>query len=60
MYVLFQHIANVPLAVIAPNMACRVHQQLQEEIVVWSKIPIILPKHRAARKRLEYCYRKKQ
>ena len=56
----FQHLANVPLAVIAPKMACRVHQQLQENIVIWSKIPIILPEHGAARKRFEYWYRKKQ
>lgn len=56
----FQHIADVPLAVIAPKMACRVHQQLQDNIVVWSKIPIILPEHGAARKRFEYWYRKKQ
>ncbi|MBA6303317.1 hypothetical protein [Colwellia sp. MB02u-14] len=39
----FQYIANVPLAAIAPNMACRVHQQLQEDIIVWSKTPIIYP-----------------
>jgi LysR family positive regulator for ilvC len=56
----FQHIANVSLAVIAPTIVCRVHQQLQDNIIAWSKIPIILPEHGAARKRFEYWYRKKQ
>jgi LysR family positive regulator for ilvC len=56
----FQHIANVPLAVIAPTMVCRVQQQLQSEVITWSEVPIILPEHGAARKRFEYWYRKKQ
>jgi LysR family positive regulator for ilvC len=56
----FQHIATVPLAVIAPTMACRVQQQLQDDVITWSKIPIILPEHGVARKRFEYWYRKKQ
>lgn len=56
----FQHIANVPLAVIAPTMACRVQQQLQDETIIWSEVPIILAEHGAARKRFEFWYRKKQ
>ncbi|TWX58466.1 HTH-type transcriptional activator IlvY [Colwellia hornerae] len=56
----FQHIANVPLAVIAPTMACRVQQQLQDETITWSEVPIILAEHGAARKRFEFWYRKKQ
>ncbi|MFT5277978.1 MAG: LysR family positive regulator for ilvC [Granulosicoccus sp.] len=56
----FQHIANVPLAVIAPTMACRVQQQLQDETITWSEVPIILAEHGAARKRFELWYRKKQ
>jgi len=56
----FQHIANVPLAVIAPTMACQVQQQLQNEIITWSKVPVILAEHGAARKRFELWYRKKQ
>jgi LysR family positive regulator for ilvC len=56
----FQHIATVPLAVIAPTMACRVHQQLQGETIIWSEVPIILAEHGAARKRFELWYRKKQ
>jgi len=56
----FQHIANVPLAVIAPTMACQVQQQLQNEIITWSKVPVILAEHGAARRRFELWYRKKQ
>jgi len=56
----FHHIANVPLAVIAPTMACRVQQQLQDDVINWSQVPIILPEHGEARKRFEYWYRKKQ
>jgi len=56
----FQHLANVPLSVIAPTMACKVQQQLQDGPCLWSEIPIILPEHGVARKRFEYWYRKKQ
>jgi LysR family positive regulator for ilvC len=56
----FQHISNVPLALIAPTMACQVQQQLQDEVIAWSKVPIILAEHGAARKRFELWYRKKQ
>jgi LysR family positive regulator for ilvC len=56
----FQHLAEVPLSVIAPTMACKVQQQLQDGVRSWSEIPIILPEHGVARKRFEYWYRKKQ
>ncbi len=58
--VYFHHLAQVPLAVIAPTMACSVQQQLQETPIDWAKIPIILPEHGAARKRFEQWFRKKQ
>ncbi len=56
----FQHLAQVPLSVIAPTMACKVQQQLQDGVRSWAEIPIILPEHGVARKRFEYWYRKKQ
>ena len=56
----FYHLAQVPLAIIAPTMACSVQQQLQNEVIDWSTIPIILPEHGPARKRFEQWYRKKQ
>jgi LysR family positive regulator for ilvC len=55
----FHHLAQIPLAVIAPTMVCQVQQQLQQEFS-WANIPIILPEHGAARKRFEYWFRKKQ
>ncbi|PCH97626.1 MAG: HTH-type transcriptional activator IlvY [Gammaproteobacteria bacterium] len=58
--VYFQHLVTIPLAVIAPTMACKVQQQLQADILSWSDIPIILPEHGPARKRFELWYRKKQ
>ena len=56
----FHPLAEIPLAVIAPTMACSVQQQLQDEPLPWPKIPIILPEHGPARKRFEHWYRKKQ
>jgi len=56
----FHHLATIPLAVIAPTMNCKVQQQLQQPVLAWSEIPIILPEHGAARKRFEFWYRKKQ
>ncbi|MCJ8321651.1 MAG: HTH-type transcriptional activator IlvY [Colwellia sp.] len=56
----FHHLAQIPLAVIAPTIACSVQQQLQEKDLDWAKIPIILPEHGSARKRFEQWYRKKQ
>jgi LysR family positive regulator for ilvC len=56
----FQHLAYVPLSVIAPRMACRVQQQLQSNIISWAEMPFILPDHGAARTRFDFWYRKKQ
>lgn len=56
----FQPLATIPLAVIAPTMPCKVQQQLQNEVLSWSDIPIILPEHGPARKRFDLWYRKKQ
>ncbi len=56
----FQHLASIPLTVIAPTMACNVQKQLQQEILAWSDIPIILPEHGPARSRFNYWFRKKQ
>ena len=48
------------MTVIAPTMTCKVQQQLNQTVLSWSQIPIILPEHGAARKRFELWYRKKQ
>jgi len=56
----FHHLAQIPLAIIAPKLACNVQQQLQGDKIDWSNIPIILPEHGTARKRFEQWFRKKQ
>ena len=58
--VYFHHLDTIALAVIAPTMICKVQQQLNENVLPWSEIPIILPEHGASRKRFELWYRKKQ
>ncbi len=56
----FQQLAQVPLAVIAPTMSCKVQQLIKQEIITWSDVPMILPEHGVARKRFEYWYRRRQ
>jgi len=56
----FQPIAEIPLAVIAPTISCTVQQLLNEPVLNWPAIPIILPEHGPARKRFEHWYRQKQ
>jgi LysR family positive regulator for ilvC len=53
----FQTIAEVPLAIIAPNISCSVRQVWQAERVDWGNLPIILPEHGVARKRFEQWFR---
>ncbi|GLX78400.1 transcriptional regulator IlvY [Thalassotalea insulae] len=56
----FQPLAQIPLAVIAPVMACQVQQQVKQTIIPWTDIPMILPEHGVARKRFDYWYRRRQ
>lgn len=56
----FHHIANIPLHLIAPTMACKVQQQLQSELVDWAQLPIILPESGSARTRFEKWFRSMQ
>ena len=56
----FHKIAQIPLTIIAPTIACSVQQQIQQSPINWQEIPIILPEHGTARKRFEHWYRKKQ
>jgi LysR family positive regulator for ilvC len=56
----FHHLAEVPLTVIAPTIACTVQQQLQSNVIDWSKIPIILAESGSARTRFEKWYRSLQ
>jgi len=56
----FQAIAEIPLAVIAPTIPCKVQQLVEQPELNWPNIPIILPEHGPARKRFEHWYRQKQ
>ncbi len=56
----FQPIAEIPLAVIAPTIPCKVQQLVEQPELYWPNIPIILPEHGPARKRFEHWYRQKQ
>lgn len=56
----FHHLAEIPLSVIAPTIACTVQQQLQQSSIDWPKIPIILPESGAARSHFERWYRRLQ
>jgi len=53
----FLRIAEIPMLVIAPTIACQVQQLLQQATIDWSKIPFILPEHGPARARFEQWYR---
>lgn len=55
----FHPIAEIPMTMIAPTMACAVQQQLKQADVPWQDIPIILPEHGPARKRFEHWFRRK-
>jgi LysR family transcriptional regulator, positive regulator for ilvC len=49
----FQGIADVPMVIIAPTVACKVNQLLQQSPIDWSALPFILPEHGPARERFE-------
>lgn len=56
----FHDLAEIPLSVIAPTIACNVQQELKEKLVDWSKVPIILPESGSTRVRFEKWYRSLQ
>jgi len=56
----FYPLADIPLTIIAPIIACSVQKKIQEKTIDWQEVPIILPEHGTARKRFEQWYRKKQ
>lgn len=53
----FYRLDEIPLALIAPTVACNVQQQLQQSMIDWTQVPIILPEHGSARTRFEKWYR---
>lgn len=56
----FKPLAQIPLAAIAPNRPCQVQQLVDQNVIPWREIPMILPEQGVARKRFDYWYRRKQ
>jgi LysR family positive regulator for ilvC len=61
----FYHLAEIPLAMIAPTIDCPSRDELQialknQRAINWQRLPIILPEHGPVRKRFESWYKKKQ
>lgn len=53
----FFHLGTIPLVLIAPALACTVHQQATQETPNWAKIPFILPEQGPARHRIGVWFR---
>lgn len=56
----FHHLADIPLDIIAPTIACAVQQQLNEPDINWTQVPVILPEYGSARTRFEKWFRSMQ
>lgn len=54
----FKKLAEIPLSILAPSIACAVTQQVNQTNVNWKKIPFILPEHGAVRRRFDNWFRK--
>jgi LysR family positive regulator for ilvC len=59
----FYHLADIPLAMIAPNTECAISEVLahreQSTDIDWQNLPIILPEHGPVRKRFDRWYKGK-
>ncbi|MCG6200373.1 HTH-type transcriptional activator IlvY [Psychromonas antarctica] len=53
----FIKLAEIPLSIIAPIIACSVTQQIKQTEIDWKNIPFILPEHGAVRRRFDNWYR---
>lgn len=53
----FIKLAEIPLSIIAPTIACAVTQQVNQGTIDWKNIPFILPEHGAIRRRFDNWYR---
>ncbi|WP_371376484.1 HTH-type transcriptional activator IlvY [Thalassotalea aquiviva] len=54
----FKEIGKIPMAIIAPTMACQVKLDLKQQPIEWATIPVILPDHGPARSRFELWLKK--
>ena len=55
----FHSLAEIPLSIIAPMVDCSVKQQLAVANVNWQEVPLILPEHGPARRRIDRWFRQK-
>lgn len=54
----FKKMAEIPLSIIAPTIACALTPQINQHSVNWKTIPFILPEHGAVRRRFDNWFRK--
>ena len=54
---LFSRLAEMPLSIIAPSMACSVALQMKQTPLEWKDIPFILPEHGPIRRRFDTWFR---
>ncbi|MFZ7275473.1 HTH-type transcriptional activator IlvY [Avibacterium avium] len=58
--VMFHHIDDITLSLIAPRVACATTQLLQQTPIDWQKIPFILPVEGPARQRIDQWFQQKK
>ncbi|PKG37212.1 HTH-type transcriptional activator IlvY [Psychromonas sp. Urea-02u-13] len=54
----FKKLAEIPLSIIAPSIACALTAEVNQQSVNWKTIPFILPEHGAVRRRFDNWFRK--
>jgi LysR family positive regulator for ilvC len=54
----FKKLAEIPLSIIAPSIACALTAEINQHNVNWKTIPFILPEHGAVRRRFDNWFRK--
>ncbi|CAM3938425.1 HTH-type transcriptional activator IlvY [Avibacterium endocarditidis] len=58
--VIFHHIDDITLSLIAPRVACATTQLLQQTPIDWQEIPFILPVEGPARQRIDQWFQQKK
>lgn len=57
---LFHHIDDISLSLIAPQIPCLANQLLQQQPINWQKMPFILPAEGAARQRITQWFKQQK
>ncbi|WP_410687354.1 HTH-type transcriptional activator IlvY [Avibacterium paragallinarum] len=58
--VMFHHIDDITLSLIAPRVACATTQLLQQSPIDWQNVPFILPVEGPARQRIDQWFQQKK